>query len=306
MTTPAQASTALDEYGPLAQIVQAVPDLSSLLTSAIQNQWTPAHLQASIMATPWYQQHSDTARSLLMTAAADPGAWHQQFQSAINLIQEVAGSMGRAVDNGPGVSSIAYQYLANGWTSADLQRYLGSSAAITNDGANSFAGQAGQIQAHLEQTAQSYGVPYTQSMLSTWANKIQSGMDTTDGFDQLMRTQAKSQFPQYAAQIDAGQTLSQIADPYMAQMAKTLEIPQSSVTLDNPAIQKALSVRDPQSGAVTSQSMWQFTQQLKNDPRYDQTTQAKTDAYSTLAQIGKDFGFNGGTGGVAAAAGAGQ
>jgi hypothetical protein len=79
-----------------------------------------------------------------------------------------------------------------------------------------------------------------------------------------------------------------------------LEIPQTSVTLQDPYIQKALSQRDPKSGAVTSQPLWAFEQTLKADPRYDKTVQAKTDAYSTLTQISKDFGFSGGTTGAAA------
>jgi hypothetical protein len=37
--------------------------------------------------------------------------------------------------------------------------------------------------------------------------------------------------------------------------------------------------------------MWQFTRALKDDPRYDKTTTARTDAYSVLQQVGKDFGF---------------
>jgi hypothetical protein len=302
LTSPSQASQALDQYGPLAQIVQAVPDLAGLLNTAIQQQWTPAHLQASIMATPWYQSHSDTARSLLMTQASDPAAYNQQLENARQQVQSAAGAMGRSVD----ANSLAVQYLMNGWSSQELQNQIGYWGGIANENGSAsapgaLAGDAGRLQTHMDQVASSYGVPYSQDYLQSWVQRIQSGNDTIDGFDSAMRIRAKMQYPQYATQLDQGMTMAQIADPYMAQMAKTLEVPQSSINLSTPEVQKALSVRDPQSGAATSQSMWAFTQQLKADPRYDKTTQAKTDAYTTLAQIGKDFGFGGGTTGATTA-----
>lgn len=302
MTSPDQASQALDNYGPLAQIVQAVPELSGLMSTAIQQQWTPAHLQASIMATPWYQSHSDTMRSLLMTQASDPAAFQQQLGNAKALVQQLAGQMGRTVD----ADNLAMQYLAQGWTQQTLQNWIGTGGVGTEAGSTSapgaLAGDAGRLQTHMDQVATSYGVPYSQDYLKSWVLRVQTGQDTVDGFDSAMRARAKMQYPQYASQLDQGMTMTQIADPYMAQMAKTLEVPQSSITLNTPEVQKALSVRDPQSGAVTSQAMWAFTQALKADPRYDQTAQAKTDAYQTLAQVGKDFGFTGGTTGPAGAA----
>jgi hypothetical protein len=298
LTSPSQASQALDQYGPLAQIVQAVPDLSGLLNTAIQQQWTPAHLQASIMATPWYQQHSDTMRSLVMTAASDPAAYQQQVNNAASLVAQTAAGLGRPMSPDQ-ARYMGYRYLSEGWSTQTLQDSIASSAAIGQEGGGAYAGDAGRVQTHMQQVAQSYGVPYTDQFIQDWTNKVQSGSDTIDGFDAAMKARAKMQYPQYAAQLDSGQTMTQIADPYMAQMAKTLEVPQSSITLNTPEVQKALSVRDPQSGAVTSQAMWAFTQQLKADPRYDKTVQAKTDAYATLAQIGKDWGFGGGTTGAA-------
>jgi hypothetical protein len=77
----------------------------------------------------------------------------------------------------------------------------------------------------------------------------------------------------------------------MAQMSKTLEIPQTSVAITDPAIQKALSTVDPKTGSQTAMPLWQFTRQLKDDPRYDQTDGARKDAYTALGKIGAAFGF---------------
>jgi murein DD-endopeptidase MepM/ murein hydrolase activator NlpD len=286
--------TAIDAYGPMAQIVNAVPDLKAILNSAVSQQWSAAKFTAAVQASPWYQQHSDTARNLLMTQAADPAAYQQEITNKADQISILAGQLGHTVDT----TALATQALLYGWDDNQLQTQI-AHGGLSGAGNGALVGSAAQLSTQLEQTMTSYGVPYTQDYVNAAVNSIQQGYNTLDGYVQIARQQAKTQYPQYATQLDQGQTMVQIADPYMAQMAKTLELNQNQVTLNDPYIQKALSVRDPQSGAVTSQSMWQFTQNLKQDPRYDHTDQAKTDAYTTLAQIGKDFGFNGTSGGTA-------
>lgn len=289
---PIDPNAAIDQYGPMAQIVQAVPELRDLMTQAVANSWSPDRLKAAVQASPWYLQHSATASSLLMTQAAHPAEYQQQLDNQTFKIAQMARTMGITVED---PNSLALQSLLNGWDDQRTQVALGERGWVTGGQGGARVGSVAQYQDRLMQTFQSYGVPYTQDYLDTAAKAIAAGDNTLDGYVSIARNQAKAQYPQYAAQLDQGQTMVQIADPYMAQMAKTLELNQNSVTLNDPYVQKALSVRDPQTGAVTSQSMWQFTQNLKADPRYDRTTQAKTDAYNTLAQIGKDFGFSSGT-----------
>ena len=65
------------------------------------------------------------------------------------------------------------------------------------------------------------------------------------------------------------------------------------------SVAQAARMADPNYGnmmqssgaAPVSTPLWQFQDQLRQDPRYDKTTQAVNDAYSTVAQIGKDWGF---------------
>jgi hypothetical protein len=39
-------------------------------------------------------------------------------------------------------------------------------------------------------------------------------------------------------------------------------------------------------------SLWQVQDMMRQDPRYDHTKQAVSDAYSMINQIGKDWGFS--------------
>lgn len=280
---------AIAQYGVVAQIVNAVPDLQKALHDAITQQLSPDAFNAAIAATPWYKQHADSLRNLIMQHASDPATYQQNLNNQIWKVHMAAAQMGRNVD----YSSVALASMAGGWSDSELSAYIGTTGGLVKQaGSGALGGQAAQLESHLRQTASSYGVPVTDKLVQDTIKTIQVGHDTTDGFDALMKARAKAAYPQFASQIDGGMTVQQIADPYMATYAKTLELPQSSVTLDNPAIKKALSAPDPQTGQPAAQPLWQFEQAVKADPRYDHTDQAKTDAYSTVAQIGKDWGFH--------------
>lgn len=284
---PFDMNAALQQYGVLAQVVNSIPELAGVLQASAQAGDSPDAFLAKIAVTPWYQQHSDSLRNLLFQQSSDPATYQNNLNQANALVTQLAGQLGRSVD----ANALAYQYLAEGWTQDTLRDAIASKGTLVSEGSGAYAGNAGQLQAHLKQTAADYGVAFTDSFIDGYVNKIQSGQDTTDGFDNLMKARAKAAYPQFAQQIDGGMTLQQIADPYMATYSKVLEVPQTAVTLNDPQVQKALAQVDPKTGTQSSMPLWQFEQQLKKDPRYDYTSQAKTDAYTTLHEIGQNWGF---------------
>jgi hypothetical protein len=160
-------------------------------------------------------------------------------------------------------------------------------------GDGGYQGNAANLRDHMTQVAQNYGVAYTSSWLDGWINEVESGRDSLDGWESVMRARAKAAFPQFAAQIDAGMTIRDIADPYISTYAQTLEVPETQVTLNDTYIKKALSQTGQDGTTRASMPLWQFQRQLKDDPRYDRTQQAKDDAFTTLNKIGKDWGFVG-------------
>lgn len=292
MTSPNDAATTM--YGVTAELVNAIPELRDKLNQAVAGGWSQDKLNAAISETQWYKTNGQNLRNALMQMATDPATFNANVANTRALIQQTAAQMGRNVQL-DGNGSMVWRYLTEGWSAENLKAQIGAQGGLQSEGfSDSLAGDAGQLQNHLKQTARAYGVPFTDQFINDSISRIQAGQDTTDGFDSLMRARAVAAYPQFAAQIDAGQTLSQIADPYMATYAKTLEVPQTQVTLDDPLIKKALAQTDPKTGAVTSQPLWQFEQTVKKDPRYGMTDQAKTDAYSMLNKIGQDWGMTGG------------
>lgn len=281
-------NAAIAQYGIVGQIVNAVPELRKILQDAITGGLSPDAFNAQIAASPWYHQNADTVRNYIFQQASDPATFSKNLQNQISHVTTMANSMGLTVD----ANQWANASLMFGWSDEQLKSVIGSQGGLQHGAAGALVGDAAQTRMHLQQLAQDYGIPATDQWMDDATRQIAAGRDTIDGFTMVFRNQAKAAYPQFVSQIDQGMTLSQIADPYMATYAKTLEVPQSSVSLQDPAIRRALSITDTKTGTQVSQPLWQFEQTLKKDPRYDYTDQAKTDAYSTLSQVGKDWGFH--------------
>lgn len=288
---PVDVAAAMNAYGYVEQLAAQIPELHDILAKAISTGATQGGIDAAIESSPWWRTHADTVRNLAQMEATDPASYHRNMLNAENLIQLKANSLGRTLDVKTR-QALALQTLTTnaGWDDQVLTNLVATKTQLHANSSGAYTGNAADLVNHMTQTAQSYGVAYTPDQLNRTASIIQQGGDSLSGWENLMRARAKATYPQFANQIDAGMTVRDIADPYISTMASTLELDANTVTLKDPSIQKALSQRDP-TGAATSQPMWQFQQQVKADPRYDKTTQARDDAFTALKQIGADFGF---------------
>jgi hypothetical protein len=85
-------------------------------------------------------------------------------------------------------------------------------------------------------------------------------------------------------------TVKQIASPYVNSMANILEVPQDSLSLNDPTINKALTNID-QTGKQTAVPLWQFETNLRQDPRWATTKNAKDTLDSTAHSILQNFGL---------------
>lgn len=292
---PLSTADAMASYGFVYQLAEAVPALKTFIDQAITDTWTPERLTATVESSDWWRSNADTVRNLVQLQATDPATYQRTLLNATDQVILKTTQLGRQIDM-PTATALALRTLTENasWDDNRLTNLVAGVAPVQHAGGGAYVNNAAQLADHMTQVAQNYGVPYTQDSMDYWLNAIQLGRDSLDGFESQMRARAKAQYPHFANQIDAGVTIRDIADPYIAQYAKTLEVPETDVTLKDPAIARALQQTGQDGQTQTSMPMWQFTRALKDDPRYDKTAQAKDDAYSTLAKVGKDFGFVGG------------
>lgn len=289
---PLDLNTALNSYGFVGQLANAIPDLKGILNTAIAQQWVPEQFTRAVMDSGWWKTNAESARQLVRLQATDPATYAQNLANAASKAQLVGRQMGRD-HAGADWNHVGFLALLNNWDDEQLRSQIPRMVGIHNQEqvAGAAAGDAGQLLTHMRKLATDYGVAHSDRWLTDWVTHIQAGMDTLAGFDSLIKARAKAQYVNFGDQIDAGMTIRDIADPYIATYAQTLELPETQVSLSDPAIQKALQYKDTATGVLTNKPMHQFLRELKDDPRWDKTQNAEQEAYRMVNRLGKDMGF---------------
>jgi succinyl-CoA synthetase beta subunit len=136
------------------------------------------------------------------------------------------------------------------------------------------------------------GVDLNDDAYKQQAALITRGLSTESDFQNFIRQQAQSQYPAFSSQIDAGQTMKQIANPYVQTMAQSLEMNPNNISLKDPTITSALNGLDA-NGKPVGKTITSFQQQLRGDPRWSSTQQAQDQAMSISKQVLNQMGLMG-------------
>jgi len=124
------------------------------------------------------------------------------------------------------------------------------------------------------------------AQLDSWVERVMQG-ESVDTFKNVIRQTSKIGLPENVGKLlDEGVDLETVYSPYRNLMAKVLEINPETVRLDDPVLRSA----------ITSQgemSLYDYQRQLRKDPRWQYTDNAREDVSNAALQILRDFGFQG-------------
>lgn len=282
---------ALDQYGFVGVLVKNNPELKGLFNRAVTEEWNSARFERELANTPWWKRLNERKRQVAVMQATDPATWNTTFGNKKNEIHALANRMGITLTSGAQIDSWAKAAIENDWDENALRTFLMDRGKPTFAKANGgYVNEAGQIESQVRSTYSAYGIPLSQGRVDQIVKGVIGGRATIDGLVNEARSAAKKQYAQFAQEIDAGLTIADIADPYRQTMANTLELPDTEITLNDPAIKRALMNVGPDGKAATK-PLYQFERELKEDPRWQRTKQAHNEYSTVLQQVGKDWGF---------------
>jgi len=153
-------------------------------------------------------------------------------------------------------------------------------------------GPSGKYFVAIKNFAADNGLRLSDSAATSYANSIVAGtIDENTAFNALRESAAEA-FPALADKIKAGINLNTLADPYIQSMSSILEIPDTGIDLFDPKVRNALAYTLPD-GKVGTKSIYEFEKELRKDPRWQYTNNARNDAASVATTVLKDFGFMG-------------
>lgn len=278
-----------ESYGFVDALFDSNPELKRLFKKAVKEQWTASKFQAELRDTKWWKTHSKSERDYLTQRFGDPATAKQELSQAYIHVRQLANQLGVVESKNllKKMNTWAYNMVAKGWNDSQLRNEIGKFVYFAGD---KWQGEGGEAQQQLREYAYSMGVQMTSRWYADRSRSIIRGMATVQDFESEIRKQAKATYGQWGKQIDAGQTVMDLASPYLQSMATILELPAGSITLQDSTIKKALQGKDKNTGANMIVPLWQFENQLREDPRWKKTKNAQDSMMQVAHQVLSDFG----------------
>lgn len=286
------ADAAFEKYGYIAVLARTVPDLRTLLSRAMAQNWDTTKFAHEVQDTNWWKNSADSVKQFQILKATKPGEFAQQRSAMTQKVRAIAGQMGVPLGEGAhsALASIVDSAMKLGWDDATLQLQIGRHWQFVRG--QTAGGQAGALQQQIRELRAQYGSGPSEDIVAGQVKAILRGQQTLEGYKAQLAAATASRYPGFSKELREGRTMAEIAEPYVQTIAQTLELSPTDVSLTDPMVQRAITARNPKDGTPLPMALWQVQDMAREDSRYDHTTQAVNDTYSLLGQIGKGFGFS--------------
>lgn len=283
-----------ESYGLSSALINSSKELKSLFSQAVSGSWSAALFQAKLKNTKWWKTQSSTLRKYITLKYTDPATWKQTNDAAMAKVNAVAVQVGLGRQISPGgtasklLKEAVYNVAALGWSDARLKDWLGARVGLHGD---IMWGEAGEAFDKLHEVAYLNGLSYGQEWFRRKATDVIAGRTTIGTVEDQLRNDAAARYASYADQIKAGQNVMDLAAPYIKATASILELPETDVDLLNTHVAKAMTAKPAPGAPGTQKPLWQFENELREDPLWKKTNNAREGMMSVARQVGKDFGL---------------
>lgn len=274
--------------------------IDRILDQAVTQQWDESTFLEALQGTVWWQTTLPSMRQFFLDTH-DPrnaSTFAEKLKNNIakltgkleNLgiqIQKIDPSTGKLIDNSDLLQGVAMEAIKNNWTDSQIDDYLAKQGNIVFTG----GGTLGSYYDKIYQQAYLYGVKLDDTMK---ANINMSLLDPNDGRDaQYWLTAVKDmaydapENKAFLPALKAGRNLYEVTNSYRQQMAQLLEVDPTAITWND------LMGKVVDNSTGNARTFADFNKQLKQDPLWQYTKNAK-ETYSNMAlDIAKMFGFAG-------------
>ena len=290
----------MDDYfnrlGPeVANLVRTDPELRKLFDEAVRKGWDAQTFNSELKKTDWWK---DPKKGLSWRNAFElefnnpPGVWQEALTKAKNEIRKLAKSRyGMMLDEAT-LDKIARRYYYQGWNTdpRGLEVWLARQLDKQQEDPEAALTPGGMLvdtERGLRDATRGYGLFRPDSWFKDTAEKIlnpDSNFTEDDAWNELI-TEAEGLYPVFAGKLSKDRSVRDVAAGYIGQLARYLEINDPElIDLADPLLQKAFTNLD-QNSNPSLMPLWQFTQEIKKDGRWQYTT----NAMNTYSQIGSDL-----------------
>lgn len=279
-----------EQYGFVEQLFNSIPELKSLFDQAVAGTWDAAKFIAKLKNTNWWKNNSKAQRDYIIASFNDPATWRRERDQTRFRVNELGAQLGfyNLMGNQQLMDWLVMGVNFHGWTDAELKYQMAN--FLTSPPEGGLAGAGGQFQMKMASMAWANGIRLDQNWYTTRYRNILKGISSEAQVTQEIRNMAKAMFPGFVEQIDAGVNMADIASPYLQGMSSILELNPGELDLFDPTIKNALNYKDPKTGSLGAMPLWQYEVNLRKDPRWTRTNNAREGLMGVAHKVAQDFG----------------
>jgi hypothetical protein len=278
-----------EQYGLSMRLINSSKELKNLFKQAVAGSWSSARFAASLKNTKWWRSQSDSLRKYVTLKITDPATWAQNNAAAAAKLNRLAVQVGlgnQIFQAGPGkgqanalLKQAIYNSLALGWSDERIKDWMGTKVSVHG---GIMWGEAGEAFDKLHGIAYLNGQKYSDAFYKATATNVAAGRATLEQYEAQIRREAAARYSAFSEQILAGQNAMDLAAPYIKSVSSLLELPETDVDLFNSHVASAMTKSTP---------LWQFENDLRADPLWRKTNNARESMFTVAHQVAKDFGL---------------
>lgn len=285
-------STMAANYGFALAFMNSNPELKKLFNQAVHGTWTPDKFIAHLRNTKWFKHHSANVRNAILQETSDPATYKANVDQMHATVKDAWGSMFGA---GYGAPKQLHQWAETafrmGWSEAELIDHM--TAGINYQKLlkrDSLGGKAAETVGQLDALIQNFGVDLGSNWKAAQLKKLMEGGDTITGVQERVRDLAMREYKAFADRIAGGETVSEIADPYIQKMAGLLEMNPNDISVKTARIQNALK-QTSNEGKPAAMDLHTFEDYVRQDKRWQYTNNAKEQVSGVTEGLLRNFGL---------------
>jgi hypothetical protein len=278
-------------YGFALAFMESSPELKKLFNQAVRGTWTADKFIAKLRDTKWFKHHSANVRNAIMQETSDPATYKANVDQMVATVRDTWGSMfGASGMSDKQLRSWAETAHRMGWSEAQLVDRMTQGLNYRKLlKSNALGGKAAEAKGQVDNLLANYGIDLGDKWKAAQLEKIMEGDDSIQGVQGRVRDLAMREYKAFADRIAAGETVSEIADPYVQKMASLLELNPHDVGLQDKMIQNALKQSTPD-GKPAAMDLATFQDFVRKDKRWQYTDNAKKQVADVTENLLRSFG----------------
>lgn len=276
-------------YGAYYSIINQNPEVADLIARAEAEKWGPEKFDYELEQTGWWKTTSLATRTFDIEMQRDPATVQARIDALAAQIREDALELNIRL-SGETLNTIATEAIRQGWTEQQVTIALGDEAVKSQAGVTGL--RYGYYGNKINEIAASYGVSVSDLEFSQLVEKFALGRENEESLTSAFQTRATALFPALSERLMAGETFSDIVEPYRSRASKILEQDFSaSDFMDNDSFAQAVTyVGDDGKQRPMTYTEWGQYLRTNREFGYEYTSEAQSRAYQVANRIADIFG----------------